>query len=183
MPITKEYDEYGSYVDDIAQGVIQRTLLSGGSIVHKCQSAAWPTYQVLRGAISSQWGVQFLWTIRAGGSKMQFLFTKMVELLLFSLWIYSPFTILPKALLPSRGFSSKNHLLAPVRGGIKKTVFFLLPVKRGGSRPKQKKVIRKYSDFFDQRGGSHPQGCRICCSVAVLLTGTFLFCQALLFLV
>ena len=27
------------------------------------------------------------------------------------------------------------------------------------------------------------QGCRICCSVAALLTGTFLFCQALLFLV
>ena len=40
-----------------------------------------------------------------------------------------------------------------VRGGVKKnTGFFLLFVKRGagGSRPIQKILIRKYSDFFDQ---------------------------------
>ena len=45
-----------------------------------------------------------------------------------------------------------------LRGGVKKTVFFTFGQKGGGgSRPIQKILIRKYSDFFDQRGGgSHP---------------------------
>ena len=38
-----------------------------------------------------------------------------------------------------------------VRGGIK-TVFFTFGQKEGGFRPIQKILIRKYSDFFDQRG-------------------------------
>ena len=42
---------------------------------------------------------------------------------------------------------------APLRGGIKKLFFFTSCKKGGGSRPKQKKGSRKYSDFFDQRGG------------------------------
>ena len=43
----KEYDEYVHNVDKIAEGVTQRTQMSGGSIVHKCQSAALPIHQVL----------------------------------------------------------------------------------------------------------------------------------------
>ena len=52
---------------------------------------------------------------------------------------------------------SNTGCVAP-RGAIKK-LFFLLSVKRGEGvcRPNQKIFIRKYSDFFDQRGGgSHP---------------------------
>ena len=43
-------------------------------------------------------------------------------------------------------------------GRHKKTVFFYFRSKgrRGGSRPNQKIFIRKYSDFFDQRGGVSP---------------------------
>ena len=43
-----------------------------------------------------------------------------------------------------------------IRGGIKKMFFFTSAQKRGGLGQSRKKVIRKYSDFFDQRGGSHP---------------------------
>ena len=45
-----------------------------------------------------------------------------------------------------------------VRGGIKKKncFFFTFRQKGGGSRPILKILIRKYSDFFDQRGGVSP---------------------------
>ena len=51
--------------------------------------------------------------------------------------------------------------LFDVKGAHKKTVFFYFRSKGGGSLSIQKFLIRKYSDFLDQRGGGLTQSKRV----------------------
>ena len=52
-----------------------------------------------------------------------------------------------KMFIPEQGSQNMFHKIMVVRPGVKKTVF-LLYKRGGGSRPIQKILIRKYSDFL-----------------------------------
>ena len=67
-------------------------------------------------------------------------------LALFALFVIIKYRIITIIHLGSTSWS------VPLRGGIKNVFFYFRSKRGGGSRPIQKILIRKYSNFFDQRG-------------------------------